>query len=122
MEWLWVILAGFLAVDAAMLLRAAFVPAEDARRLLADGAMIVDVRTGREFRRGHLPRTLNIPLGDLREQILLRVPDKNQSILVHCQSGGRSEIARRRLKKMGYVNVRNLGSLARARRIVSPHA
>lgn len=119
MEWLWLILAVFLVVEAVMLFRTAFVSAEDARRYLTNGATIVDVRTEREFRRGHVPKALNIPLNELREQTPLQLPNKDLVLLLHCHSGGRSEMAKRRLQKMGYTNVYNLGSLSRAQQIVS---
>ena len=119
MEWLWTVLIVLIAAGLPAFARASFVPVDEARRLLGNGAVIVDVRTMEEFQSGHLPQTLNIPLSRLREQIGPHVPDRNQVVLVHCQAGGRSEIARRRLKKMGYVNVYNLGSLVRARQIAS---
>lgn len=120
MEWLWISLIALVAVGLFLLTRASFVSAGDARRLLESGAVVIDVRTVGEFQAGHLPQALNIPLSELRDQIGRQVTDKNRPMLVHCQAGGRSEIARRRLKKMGYVRVYNLGSLARARQIVSP--
>jgi rhodanese-related sulfurtransferase len=39
-------------------------------------------------------------------------------LLVHCQSGMRSGEARKKLIAMGYPNVHNLGSYARAVSIV----
>jgi rhodanese-related sulfurtransferase len=45
-------------------------------------------------------------------------PDKQRPVLLHCLSGGRSSIARGVLKRMGY-RAYNLGSLGRARRLVS---
>jgi len=47
------------------------------------------------------------------------VPDKSRALLLHCLSGGRSAIAKRQLRNMGYANAFNLGSLSRARRLVS---
>jgi phage shock protein E len=119
MEWLWVILIVVFAAGWFALTRASFVPAGEALRLLASGAVVIDVRTAGEFAKGHLPQALNIPLSEVRDQIVRQVPDKSRAILVHCHAGGRSEIAKRQLKAMGYVNVHNLGSLARAQQIVS---
>lgn len=119
MEWLWIALIVLCAVSLFALTRASFVSAGEARRLLKDGALVIDVRTAGEFQAGHLPQALNVPLSDLNDQVALRAPDKSRPILVHCQAGGRSAIAKRQLKAMGYANVHNLGSLARAREIVS---
>ena len=49
----------------------------------------------------------------------MRVPDKNQVMLLHCQSGMRSAVAVGKLKSIGYANAFNLGSLSRAKAIVS---
>jgi rhodanese-related sulfurtransferase len=46
------------------------------------------------------------------------VKDKNQVLLLHCQSGMRSGVAKSRFKGLGYPNVFNLGSYARASHIV----
>jgi len=39
-------------------------------------------------------------------------------LLLHCLSGGRSGIARGQLRSLGYPNAFNLGSFARAEKIV----
>jgi phage shock protein E len=49
------------------------------------------------------------------EEIPAVVPDKSAPVFLHCQSGVRSATARRKLKAIGYTQVFNLGSLARAR-------
>ncbi len=46
-----------------------------------------------------------------------RVKDKNQVLLLHCQSGIRSGMAKKKLNGMGYANAFNLGSFGRAREI-----
>lgn len=119
MEWLWTVLIALFAGALFFFTRASFVPAGEVHRLLSQGAVVVDVRTAGEFHGGHLPQARNIPLSELQDEAGRQLPDKTCPILVHCQAGGRSEMAKRRLRKMGYVNVHNLGSLARAREIVS---
>ena len=101
-----------------ILKRVSFVSAEAAQKLLRQGAIVIDVRSRQEFQEGCLPGAINIPLGELRDGLPRRVKAKSQPLLLHCLSGGRSGMARSQLKRMGYVNVFNLGSLARARRIV----
>jgi phage shock protein E len=76
------------------------------------------VRSDAEFKAGHLPNVVNIPFEGLRDSLPRDIPDKNQVLLLHCLSDSRSGIAKRMLKGMGYQNVFNLGSLARAREIV----
>ncbi len=94
------------------------VSAKTARMYLKQGALVVDVRTAAEFKAGHLADAVNIPLDELPDSLPRDIPDKNQVLLLHCLSGTRSGIARRILNSLGYQNVFNLGSLARARKIV----
>ena len=89
-----------------------------ARAALRAGALVIDVRNPDEFHARHLPNALNLPLGQLGEQIGRHAPNKETVLLLHCQSGGRSGLGRRLLKRMDYTQVFNLGSFARAERIV----
>ena len=95
------------------------VSAEVARGCLREGARVIDVRTEAEFESRHLPKAINIPLDKLSEEITRCAPDKEQPILLHCLSGGRSGIARGMLKRMGYRRAFNLGSYGRAQKILS---
>ena len=118
MNWLaWIIvgtgIVGFLALK-----RLALLDSTAAHDYLKKGAKVVDARSEQEFQQDHLPRAINIPLGRLKEEIDRQVPDKDQAVLLHCLSGGRSSIGKAILKRMGYRNAFNLGSLGRARRIL----
>lgn len=53
-----------------------------------DAAHVLDVREDWEYRRGHLPGALHIPLGQLRSR-LGQLP-RDRRIAVICQSGNRS--------------------------------
>jgi phage shock protein E len=90
---------------------------ETARRYLAQGAKVVDVRSAEEFRERHLPTAINIPLDHLKERIVHEVPDKNTVLLLHCRSGGRSAIGMQQLNGLGYKNVFNLGSFETAAKL-----
>ncbi len=91
---------------------------KQARDLLAAGGKVIDVRSPGEFASDHIKQAANVPLGELESRIPQIAPDKNQPLLLHCLSGGRSGMAKRKLRAMGYTNVYNLGSLGRARAIV----
>ena len=119
MDWKIAIIVAGVVVAFLALKRMSFVSAEVARRHLAAGALVIDVRSLDEFRGGHLHNAVNIPLGELQERVPLLVKDKNQVLLLHCLSGGRSAIARQQLKRMGYANAFNLGSYNRASRILA---
>jgi phage shock protein E len=119
MDWKILIIVAVVVVAFFALKRMSFVSAEVARKLLAAGALVIDVRSTGEYGSGHVAKAVNIPLGELTERVPQIVKDKNQVLLVHCLSGGRSAIAKLQLKRMGYANAFNLGSLRRARQIVS---
>ena len=74
-------------------------------------ALLLDVRSSREYREGHIPGSENIPLQDI-EEIEFVAEDKNTAIFVYCRSGARSHQAENDLRYMGYRNVTNLGGIA----------
>jgi phage shock protein E len=110
----------FGAVIAAFFLwkRFALVRPQQARAWMLDGALVVDVRSEAEFEERHLRAAINIPVGQLREEIGRHAPNKDQVILLHCLSGGRSGLGQGILRRMGYRNTHNLGSYGRAEKIV----
>lgn len=119
MDWTIVIIIVAVVAGFYLFKRMSFVSEETARQHLTNGALVIDVRSPEEFQSGRVPNAINIPLGELRDQLPAQVKDKNQVLLLHCLSGGRSGIAQQQLKALGYANVFNLGSLARARQIVT---
>jgi rhodanese-related sulfurtransferase len=70
-----------------------------------DENFVLDVRDTVEFKEGHVPGAINIPLGLLRRR-LDKLP-KDREIWVHCFVGKRSYYACRILSQRGF-NVRNL--------------
>ncbi len=94
------------------------VDAGEAAAFLRDGAWIVDVRTDREFSRRHLPGAVHAALGRLSEEAPQLLPDRGRVLLLYCQSGGRSLMAQRILRGLGYEHVHNLGSYSRAQTIL----
>lgn len=117
----WTTLFIILAVIAAffILRRMSLVSLADAKQYLRSGALVIDVRGSDEYNSGHLSQSVNIPLGELSERISTVCPDKNQIILLHCLSGGRSGMAAGTLRSLGYTNAYNLGSYSRAEGILS---
>ena len=84
-----------------------FGPNVDFKALMNDGAIIIDVRSPQEFDLGHIKGSKNIPLTIIqRETQLIKKWDK--PIIVVCQSGGRSSMAKSSLKAAG-INVFNGG-------------
>jgi len=112
----WIIGFAILAAVVGMLLRVQSkqISSEEAREYLKRGALVIDVRTQAEFNSGHLRNAKNIPLQQIESGSPLPLEDKNQVLLLHCQSGMRSARAKKLLIGMGYVSVFDLGSYSKA--------
>ena len=76
--------------------------------LVAQGALLYDVRTPEEFELGHIQGAINLPLDQLRARKNELPGDKHQPIYVMCQVGQRGYLAQQILKHYGYENVYNL--------------
>ena len=79
----------------------------DISGLIANGAVIVDVRTAGEYAGGHLNKSINIPLDQLKSK--LSKLDKSKPIITCCASGMRSASAKSILKSNGFEDVHNGG-------------
>ncbi|WP_081839009.1 rhodanese-like domain-containing protein [Thermogemmatispora carboxidivorans] len=73
----------------------------------ADGeTVLIDVREPWEYRSGHAPRAVNIPLGQLAARVN-EVP-RDREVLLICLSGHRSAQAARLLQRLGLSRVVNI--------------
>lgn len=70
-----------------------------------DAPTVIDVRGESEWRQGHIPNAVHIPLGDLFERAGILPAGE---LVVQCQSGTRSAIAASVLKRLGRTKVKNL--------------
>ena len=113
-EWIIAFIAVGVVLGVFISKRLSVVSQARASELLRNGAVIVDVRSAREFSGRKVKGAINVPLGELKQLAPERLPDLKRPILVHCLGGGRSAIAKHQLKGMGYQEVMNLGSLGRA--------
>ena len=71
-----------------------------ARRLLDHGAMLIDVRSSAEWRAGHAPSAVHIPLEPLESR--LRPLPPSTRFVTACRVGGRSGRAAAVLRSAGY--------------------
>jgi hydroxyacylglutathione hydrolase len=78
--------------------------AEFARFREQPGGVVVDVRGEDEWRNGHIPEALHLPLVQL-DQRLDELP-RGRPLVVHCQTGSRAAIAASLLKASGFSDVR----------------
>ena len=70
------------------------------------GMMILDVRTNKDYERGHIPGAIHVPLSDIGDKI--KKLKKDKELVVYCENGSRSIWAIKRLMGMGYKNLFNL--------------
>lgn len=77
---------------------------------IAEGGVLLDVRTTQEFNEGHIKGSINLSLQSIQSD---EMPDiaKNKAIFVYCRSGNRSAQATTILKNDGYTNVTDLGGI-----------
>ena len=118
MNWAAFLIISVIVAVPLMLKKASQISVAEGLAHLKSGALVIDVRSPGEFGPGYLPRAVNIPLDEIENFLPKCVKDKNRVLLLHCQSGMRSGIARRKLKSMGYSNAFNLGSYRRAEAIL----
>jgi phage shock protein E len=72
--------------------------------------VLLDVRSPEEFSGGHIDGAISIPVQQLSGR-LAELGDKSDTIVVYCQSGSRSAMAKRLLESNGFSNVRDLGGI-----------
>lgn len=85
---------------------------QEARQLVAGGAVLLDVRSPQEFSANHLPQAVNIPVGELQAR-LDEVRQFACPLVVYCASGMRSNKATGILRSAEIQDVHDLGSLSR---------
>jgi len=70
----------------------------DYKKMVTDGAVIVDVRSAGEFASGHIPGSVNMPL----EELSFRGDElKGKTVITCCRSGNRSGMALHILNESG---------------------
>lgn len=118
MPWTYLLIVAVVVVIFFMMKKAGQISSAHALAYLKQGAMVIDVRSPGEYRSGHLPSAINIPLDDLETSLPRRIKEKQQVLLLHCLSGIRSGVAQRKLKALGYTQAFNVGSYGRAESIL----
>ena len=81
-------------------------PQELANKIAAGKApQIIDVRTGFEFRSGHITGALNAPIWKIMLRLTALPADKQTAMVVLCELGPRAVIAKAILGFIGYRNI-----------------
>jgi len=69
---------------------------------------LVDVRSPQEFAENRITSAINIPLYNIRRDAVRYLPNKNDTIILYCQSGSRSKKGCAILEELGYTDLYNL--------------
>ena len=78
--------------------------------------IILDVRTGIEYRSGHIPGAVHAPLATVLKAAERLSPGKESQMMLVCEHGPRAQMAKMFLKFRGYKNLDLLeGHMARWR-------
>jgi hydroxyacylglutathione hydrolase len=78
--------------------------ADVSTQLKRSNPIVLDVRSEGEWKSGHVPGSLNLPLGSL-DQRMDEIPDA-RPLIVHCQTGARAAMAASLLRARGFEDVR----------------
>jgi phage shock protein E len=71
--------------------------------MITKGAKVLDVRSLAEYNLGHYNNAIHIPANELNEETLQNKIDKNDIIVVYCNTGTRARNATEKLHKLGYT-------------------
>jgi len=77
---------------------------EEARKLIDEGAQLVDVRADHEWEAGHIAGAKHVPLPELPQRT--GEIDRDRPVVVYCRGGNRSSMATAALNDAGYDAVK----------------
>lgn len=87
------------------------VDAARALELVRDGAALLDVRERQEWKSGHAPQAVHVPLGEVGEKAPRRLA-KDKPVVVVCASGARSRSGAKQLRGLGFDATSLSGGMA----------
>ena len=79
---------------------------------ISKGAVVIDVRTSREFAEGHYPGAINIPHHDILTGVKKMELAKSEVLVLYCRIGNRSAKAQGLLINAGFTNTQNAGGIS----------
>ena len=73
---------------------------EEARKMVEDGAQLIDVRVDHEWEAGRIAGAAHLPLDELAQRA--GEIDRDRPVVVYCRGGNRSSMAAAALVEAGY--------------------
>lgn len=101
-----VVLIGAVAVLSSDGASGGLVNSDEFEKAIADGALVVDVRTAAEFSSGHIPGAVNVPVNEI--EAAAAAWDKTRPVALYCATGSRSADAAATLGALGFESVYDL--------------
>jgi phage shock protein E len=100
-----ILVGGLAALTAYTYFGQNLVSSAEAKRLIKEGKIsaVIDVRTAVEWRSGHYPKALHIPVDKINEKTTAELPKKG--LLVYCNTGQRARFAAEKLVELGFDDV-----------------
>ena len=71
-------------------------------------AKFVDTQLKTDYEKNHIKNSINIPIEEIKKKAYKYLPNKNELLIIYCQSGIRSVVACDMLKRFGYTNLYNI--------------
>ncbi len=83
-------------------------PADATTLINRNDAIVLDVRTDKEFKEGHIINSIHIPQSSIKDRLSEIEKYKHKPIIVSCRTGQRSGQVCGQLKKQGFDHIYNL--------------
>jgi len=80
-------------------------PAAFDKKINEDKGQVIDVRTPKEYKAGHIEGAVNMHVYDKDFTTRLDSLDKNTTVYVYCKAGGRSAEAMQTMKEKGFIHI-----------------
>lgn len=83
-------------------------PQQFSKNISDESVQLIDVRTPKEFKAGHIKNAVNMHLYDKDFEQRIENLDKNKPVYVYCKVGGRSSEAVQIMHDKGFKNITEL--------------
>ncbi len=80
-------------------------PTELTIKVNREDAVLLDIRSADDFKKGHITSARNIPLAQLSKELPKLENEKNKPIIVVCQAGMSAQSAAKQLMTAGFSQV-----------------
>ena len=87
---------------------AAITPTNLVNLVNREGAMLVDIRDTKEFSSGHIAGAVSMPVSSIDSRIGELESHKDKPVVLVCKMGQHASATGRKLKALGFENVRRL--------------